>query len=96
MGWFRRRRSTVAPVEVVLYSRHGCHLCDEAQAIVGGIADELGVTVSVLDIDADPVLRQRWSDQVPVVVIDGRVHAVWRVDPVGLRAALTRGRDGQG
>jgi glutaredoxin len=77
-----------AVMRVVLYTRVGCHLCDEARSVLLG----QGVTPECVDVDADAGLRERFGDCVPVVEIDGRVRFRGRVDPVLLRRIL--GRDG--
>ena len=75
---------------VTFYSRSGCHLCDVAREVVEAVCAELGETYEEVDIDADPGLRERFTDEVPVTFVDGRQHDFWRVDPARLRAALTR------
>ncbi len=75
---------------VTLYSRGGCHLCDEARAVVADVCRELAEEYVEVDIDADPGLTARFGDEVPVTFVDGRPHDFWRVDPVRLRAALAR------
>lgn len=78
---------------VVLYSRTGCHLCEQAHAVVESVCAEVGADLVVVDIDADVdqvELRDRFGDQVPVTYVDGRPHDFWRVDPARLRAALDR------
>ncbi len=89
MGLFRRRGAASAPREITVYTRDGCHLCHDALAIVDAVAVECGATVVAIDIDGDPELQHRWSDQVPVVLVEGQVIAVWRVDRQHLQAALT-------
>ena len=79
--------SDEARVQVLV--RDGCHLCEEAVAIVDAVCAETGTEYVLRDIDADPELQQRYTDQVPVTFVDGREHDVWRVDPARLRAALT-------
>lgn len=73
---------------VEVYSRDGCHLCDQAIEVVRGVCDELGVGWGVRDIDADPELVVRYTDQVPVIMVDGRQVAIWRIDPHLLFEAL--------
>lgn len=75
---------------VVVLVREGCHLCEAALAVVEAVAQETGDTWTTVDIDTDPVLAQRWTDEVPVTFVDGRQHDFWRVDPERLRAALAR------
>ncbi|CAN5470549.1 hypothetical protein BH23ACT9_BH23ACT9_01710 [soil metagenome] len=76
---------------ITLYSRQGCHLCEEAERIIrdllgaeGGAAHDL----DVIDIDTDPALRDRYTVRVPVVAVDGREIAQYQVDPASLAAAL--------
>ena len=77
---------------VVVLTREGCHLCDEAIAHVAAVCAETGERYTVLDVDRDPELQRRYTDQVPVTFVDGAQHDFWRVDPVRLRAALQRTR----
>ena len=74
---------------VTLLSRPGCHLCDDARAIVTRVVGEVGDVAfeerSILD---DEALLDRYRDEIPVVLIDGAVHTIWRVDEARLRSAL--------
>jgi glutaredoxin len=74
---------------VLLVGRRGCHLCDEARDVVRRVTAEQGTTFTEVDVDADDELRAAYSDQVPVVMVDGRQHDFWRVDEQRLRAALS-------
>jgi glutaredoxin len=74
---------------VTLYGKPGCHLCDDARAIVTQVCAELGVTWSEIDITQDEQLVKEYGDQIPVTFVDGRQHDFWRVDPVRLKRALT-------
>lgn len=73
---------------VTLYSRLNCHLCDDARSVIERVCADLGTSYAEIDIDADPQLRERFTDQVPVTYIDGRPHDFWRVSEERLRAAL--------
>jgi glutaredoxin len=75
---------------VVVLTRDGCHLCADALEVVRAVCAEAGATWSNVDIDGEPELRRHYTDQVPVVFVDGRQHDFWRVDPVRLRTALAR------
>ena len=75
-------------VRVVLIGRAGCHLCDTARETVQRVTAELGVGWEERSVDADPDLLERWADQIPVTLVDGRQHDYWRVDEDRLRAAL--------
>lgn len=70
--------------DVILYSRNGCHLCEDALLLL----KRHGLKPKVLDIDADPALRERYHVCVPVVVIDGRERFRGRVDEILLRRLL--------
>jgi glutaredoxin len=75
---------------VVVYSRAGCHLCAQAEAIVAGVCAEADVSWARVDIDDDLVLKRQFTEQVPVTFVDGSQHDFWRVDPIRLRQALAR------
>lgn len=76
---------------VTFYTRSGCHLCDDARALVAQVCAELGESYAEISIDADPDLERRFGHEVPVTFVDGRQHDYWRVDPARLRAALLSG-----
>jgi glutaredoxin len=73
---------------LTLLSRTGCHLCDDARTILAGVAAEKGLAWDEIDVDAVEQLADEYGDRVPVVLIDGREHSYWRVEPERLRAAL--------
>ncbi|MCU1415256.1 MAG: glutaredoxin family protein [Microbacteriaceae bacterium] len=73
---------------VTLISKPDCHLCDDARAMLTGIAGEFGLAVTELSIMDDADLMAEYAEEVPVVLIDGKVHTIWRVDPSRLRSAL--------
>lgn len=75
---------------VLVLGRPGCHLCEDAEAIVDQVCRDLGVGWQRRDITGDPELHRRYAEQIPVTFVDGRQHDYWRVDPVRLRAALGR------
>jgi glutaredoxin len=76
-------------VRVTLYGKPGCHLCDDARAIVEQVCAELGVGWSEVDITTDPKLFEEYGEQIPVTFVDGKQHDFWRVDPARLKKALT-------
>lgn len=75
---------------VRLYSKPGCHLCDDARLVIERVCAEVGTTYEELDISADPALMKQYGEQIPVTFVDGAQHDFWRVDEVRLRAALAR------
>jgi glutaredoxin len=76
--------------QVTLLTRAGCHLCEEAEAQLRRLASELGFGYEELDVDDDQARRDRYSDRVPVILIDGKEHGYWRVEEQRLRKALGR------
>ncbi len=77
---------------VTVYTRRGCHLCDEALAVVAAVAQGRAA-VAVVDIDTDPALVERYTVRVPVVAVDGVEIAEYEVSPAVLVAALTAAAD---
>lgn len=75
---------------MLLLGKPGCHLCDDARVIVAEVLAEFPAATfeeqSILD---DPALLDEYAEEIPVVLIDGRVHTIWRVDPARLRKALS-------
>lgn len=71
-----------------MLTRQGCHLCEEALGIVGGVCADLGIAWRSVDVDAEPGLRAPWSDHVPVTFVDGVLFARWFVDAESLRQQL--------
>ena len=77
---------------VVVYTRQGCHLCEIAEQQVAEVCAATGDTWARVDIDDEPDLRARFTEQVPVTFVDGAQHDFWRVDPARLQRALARTR----
>lgn len=69
---------------VVLYTRQGCHLCEDARELLR----RAGLEPELVDIDADPALRQQFTECVPVVEIDGQIRFRGRVNELLLRRLL--------
>jgi hypothetical protein len=80
---------TSATRSVTLIGKPGCHLCDDARAVVHRVAEELGAVVEERDITQDQELYRKYWEQIPVVLVDGEQHDFWRVDERRLRAALS-------
>lgn len=74
---------------VTLIGRPGCHLCDDARAVIERVCAEVGTTYVEIDLDDDPSLPAHYAEEIPVTLVDGRQHDFWRVDEARLRAALT-------
>lgn len=74
---------------ITFYTRPNCHLCDSARYVLErALAGRPDVQIAYVDIDADPELRRRYNDHVPVILLDGVELARHRIDPRTLAAAL--------
>lgn len=86
---------------LTLLTKPGCHLCDDAREVVKRVVGEVlalrtadaqnadsSIIVAELSILDDPQLAASYAEEIPVLLIDGDVHTIWRVDPERLRAAL--------
>ena len=71
--------------ELVVYSRPGCHLCEEAMATLTPLCAELRLRLREVDIEGDDALHQRYLERIPVLVLDGEEIADFFVDEADLR-----------
>jgi glutaredoxin len=76
------------PRDVTLYTRPGCHLCEEAKAAITPLLREFGAILREVNIDEDPELRERYGWDVPVIFIGQHKAAKHRVDVVQFRRQL--------
>lgn len=77
---------------VLVIGKPECHLCDDARVIVAQVCAELGEDWAEQSILDDVSLYDEYWDKIPVVLVDGRLHDFWRVDPMRLRSVLTDNR----
>jgi glutaredoxin len=77
---------------VTVYSRHGCHLCEDAIATLEGMREELAFTIDVIYIDGNPELEKLYGNEVPVIHINGEHHDFYKVDPERFRSSLEKHR----
>ncbi|MDB1087883.1 glutaredoxin family protein [Streptomyces sp. ACA25] len=87
-SWLRSRPKPPQDHTVTLIGKPGCHLCDDARAVIEEVCGELGVSWEEKDITQDPELHRRYWEEIPVVLVDGEQHDFWRVKPERLRRAL--------
>jgi glutaredoxin len=85
------QRKHLAHWEVVMYTRHGCHLCEQAWKQLERARQRHGFALSQVDVEDDPQLLHAYSECVPVVTINGRVRFRGVVNPVLLNRLLARG-----
>ncbi len=82
-------------IQLTLIGKPGCHLCDEARDAIDGVLLEFrqknpntDVTVEELNILEDEALRLKYAEDIPVLLIDGKMHNYWRIDDERLMRAL--------
>jgi glutaredoxin len=86
------RLQLAGPLDVTIYSRPGCHLCEEAKAHMDPLLKEFGARLTEINIDADPELRARYDYDVPVIFLGARKAAKHRVDLAQFRRQLREAR----
>ncbi len=77
---------------ITVFTRHGCHLCDVAVAVLEGMRVELNFKIEKNYIDGDSELEELYGEQVPVIHIDGIHHDFFRVDPERFKSSLEKHR----
>jgi glutaredoxin len=75
-------------MRVTVYTRSGCHLCDEAKQVIESVRRRATFDYEEFDIDSDPRLRQLYNEEVPVIAIDGKKAFKYRVTPAELLKKL--------
>jgi glutaredoxin len=81
-------------IAVTIYSRPGCHLCDEMKAVVNRVAQSIPLQLEEIDISASRDLEERYGLEIPVLLVEGRKAAKYRVREEELRRILA-GRAGE-
>jgi glutaredoxin len=84
------RLAVADPREITLYTREGCTLCEEARAAIMLLLKECGAKLREVDIDDDPVLLERYTNDVPVIFLGSEMAALHRVDVPKLRSRLEK------
>jgi glutaredoxin len=79
-----------APADVTLYGRPGCHLCDDALAVLERVRADQPFALRTVNIEDDDALLRAYLERIPVVVLDGEEVYDYHVDERDLRARLAR------
>ena len=77
-------------IEVSVYSRSNCHLCEVALAVLSEIRKDYEFTITKILIDGDSELEEKYGEQVPVILINNQPHDFFRVDPERFRLAISK------
>lgn len=85
-------RRSVPQARYELVTRAGCHLCDEMAVLLDEVLPSNGLSYSLRDVDAEPDLRERFTDVVPVLLRDGAPVAKVRIDRRALDRIVRRRR----
>ncbi len=80
---------------ITIYSRHGCHLCEDAERTLEDLKSELQFEIEVIYIDGDDNLEKLYGHEVPVIHIDGEHHDFYKVDPIRFKSSLEKHRQHQ-
>jgi glutaredoxin len=80
---------------VTIYSRHGCHLCEVAEATLAELKEELNFEIEIKYIDGSNELEKLYGHEVPVIHIDGEHHDFYKVDPERFKSSLEKHRQRQ-
>jgi len=80
---------------VTIYSRHGCHLCEVAEATLAELKEELNFEIETKYIDGSNELEKLYEHEVPVIHIDGEHHDFYKVDPDRFKSSLEKHRQRQ-
>ncbi len=76
---------------LTLYSKPGCHLCEEMKAVITRVGTRVPLAVEEIDISQDEALLATYGEQIPVLLIDGRKAAKYRIEEGDLERRLRRG-----
>ena len=77
---------------VTVYSRHGCHLCEDAVKTLESMREELAFEIEIIYIDGDAELEKLYGNEVPVIHINGEHHDFYKVDQERFRTSLEKHR----
>jgi hypothetical protein len=83
-------------IALTIYSRPGCHLCDEMKAVVQRAARSVPLTIEEVDISRDPVLEERYGSEIPVLMVNGKKVAKYRITDEELTRMVMARSDGSG
>jgi len=85
----------MSTAHLTLISKPDCHLCDDARDLIGSVMEKVAaepsapsITLEERSILDDAELHALYVEDIPVLLINGKVHNYWRIDPLRLRTAL--------
>ena len=84
------KAGSAGSIQIDIYSRPGCHLCDEAKDVIDRVQRRFGFNVRVIDIETDPDLERAYGQEIPVVFINGNKAFKYRVDEAELEKKVKK------
>jgi glutaredoxin len=75
-------------IQIILYTRHGCHLCEEVEAMLAKFAQRYALQITTIDIDTQPELIDKHGERVPVVMVNGKERFFGKVQAPLLQRVL--------
>ena len=75
-------------IALTLYSRPGCHLCDEMKTVIARVAARVPIALEEIDISSDPALEERYGLEIPVLLVEGKKAAKYRLTDEALLRLL--------
>jgi glutaredoxin len=82
--------------EIIIYSRPGCHLCDDMKAVVTRVARTIPLSLREIDISTDAALLAEYGLEIPVLLVEGKKAAKYRIGEEELRRVLAGRAGGAG
>ena len=86
------RLARAGPRDMTLYTRPGCHLCEEAKTAIAPLLREFGATLREVNVDEDPILQERYGWDVPVIFLGPRKVAKHQINREQFRRQLRDAR----
>ena len=77
-------------IQIDIYSRPGCHLCDEAKTVIERVQGRFAFALRVINIEQDPALEREYGSDIPIVMINGNKAFKYRVDEAELENKVRR------
>ncbi len=91
-AWYRAcaYKMSAQPLRLELYTRPGCHLCDDLKILCERLAGEFPIRLVEVNIETDPELRARYDQEIPILFVDGRKAVMYRTTEEALRRLFRR------
>jgi glutaredoxin len=81
-SWLQRRAVPLPHLHFVMYTRQGCHMCDDAWQLLEAARQRHGFALAAVDVDRQPALAAKYGEMVPVVEVNGKLRFWGRINRV--------------